>query len=77
MNDVMSGIFSGILGGGNAAQTEAIREQLAAQSVVAHIMGGLISAVLLIIFSTIGGLLGIPIFEKRKGSIPPPPPQSY
>lgn len=31
----------------------------------------------LMIFSTIGGLIGVPIFEKRKESTPPPPPQSY
>jgi len=31
----------------------------------------------LIGFSTIGGLLGITIFEKRKGDAPPPPPQGF
>ncbi len=30
--------------------------------------------VLILIFSTLGGILGVPIFEKRKGAPPPPPP---
>lgn len=33
-------------------------------------------AVLIVIFSTLGGILGVPIFEKRKGA-PPPPPQDF
>ena len=32
-------------------------------------------AVLILIFSTLGGILGVPIFEKRKGA--PPPPQDF
>ncbi len=35
----------------------------------------LVFVVFLVIFSAIGGLIGVPIFEKRKGqSAPPPPP---
>ena len=41
--------------------------------VVASIMGFIIFTVL----STLGGLLGVPIFEKRKGGTTPPPPASY
>src|SRR6266403_5337538 len=60
----------------NPGQAEAIRIQMEAGSTIAGaIVNGIILAVLLVIFSTIGGLLGVPIFEKRKGSIPPPPPQ--
>ena len=60
----------------NPGQAEAIRIQMEASSTIAGaIVNGIILAVLLVIFSTIGGLLGVPIFEKRKGSIPPPPPQ--
>ena len=33
--------------------------------------------VILLIFSTIGGLIGVPIFEKRKGEQPPPAPQNF
>jgi len=33
--------------------------------------------VLLLLFSAIGGVIGVPIFEKRKGqSVPPPPPSN-
>ncbi len=32
---------------------------------------------LILIFSTIGGIVGVPIFEKRKGAQSPPPPQSF
>jgi hypothetical protein len=33
--------------------------------------------VLILVFSTIGGLVGVPIFEKRKPTQPPPPPQDF
>jgi len=60
----------------NPGQAEAIRIQMEAGSTIpGAILNGIVLAVLLVIFSTIGGLLGVPIFEKRKGSIPPPPPQ--
>ena len=60
----------------NPGQAEAIRIQMEAGSTIpGAILNGIILAVLLVIFSTIGGLLGVPIFEKRKGPIPPPPPQ--
>ena len=43
------------------------------------ILGALMVVCLLIVFGVIGGLIGVPIFEKRKGDIvapPPPPPQN-
>ena len=33
--------------------------------------------VLLLIFSTVGGLIGVPIFEKRKRDVMPLPPQNF
>lgn len=33
--------------------------------------------ILILVFSTIGGIVGVPIFEKRKGAQPPPPPQDF
>ncbi len=52
-----------------------MRQQMeAGQTVVGAIVNGLILAVCLVIFATIGGLIGIPIFEKRKGGVMPPPP---
>ena len=55
-----------------------LRDQiLAPQNVVGEIVRGFIGAIFLVAFSTVGGLLAIPIFEKRKVAVPPPPPQSY
>lgn len=53
-------------------------EAAAGPSIVGEIVRGLIGAVLLVVFSTIGGLLGVPIFEKRKGNgLAPPPAQDF
>jgi len=60
------------------AQAEAMRQQMeASQGIGSVILKGLFAAALLFIFSTLGGLLGVQLFEKRKGggmpSVPPPP----
>ena len=61
----------------NPQQAEMMRQQIAAGStVVGAIVNQIISAVVLFIFAIIGGLLGVPIFEKRKGNMTPPPPPS-
>jgi hypothetical protein len=39
------------------------------------IFGGIVAAIVLVILSVLGGLIAVPIFEKRKGDVPPPPPQ--
>lgn len=71
----MTGVMTRVLSGMDPSQAEAIRQQMeASQSVAGAIVNGIITAVLLVVFSTIGGLLGIPIFEKRKAVPPPPPP---
>jgi hypothetical protein len=79
---LMSNLFSNI----SPEAGEAIRQSAAqmenmsmVQRLVASIPGALIGAVCLLIFSTIGGLLGVPLFEKRKGGAvgTPPPPQNY
>ena len=41
------------------------------------IFGGLLTAVFLAVLATLGGLLSIPIFEKRKGNGGSPPPQDF
>ena len=42
------------------------------------IVSGLIGFVVFVVLATLGGVLGIPIFEKRKGTIDaPPPPQDF
>ena len=39
------------------------------------VVGALIAALCLLVLATLGGVLSIPIFEKRKdGAMPPPPP---
>lgn len=50
-------------------------------SIIGAILGALFAAVLFVIFSTLGGLLGAILFEKRKGGTggmtPPPPPSNF
>jgi len=41
------------------------------------IVGGIITAIFLAVLATLGGLLAIPIFEKRKGGGVPPAPQDF
>ena len=88
---VVLGIPIGIVAGGitrelfiklmesvDPSQAESIRMQMmAGESIVRAIVNGIILAVLVIIFSTLGGLLGVPLFEKRKGDGLPPPPQNF
>ncbi len=60
-------------------QAEVAQSQTIAQQLPGAILMGLIGSILLVGFATIGGLIGVAIFEKRKGgmdasSTPPPPP---
>lgn len=41
------------------------------------ILGGIITAIFLAVMATLGGLLSVPIFEKRKGNGAPPAPQDF
>jgi hypothetical protein len=60
-------------------QAELMRQQFEASgnAVAPLIIQSLIGAALLFVFAIAGGLLGIPIFEKRKGALPPPLPPPY
>jgi hypothetical protein len=64
-----------------AAQIEdALRQsgmQAPLSGIALGIVGTLVVAVLLVLFSTIGGLVGVAIFEKRKGGNEPPPPPGF
>ena len=40
------------------------------------ILGGILGAIILALLTTVGGLIGVAIFEKRKGGTAPPPPQN-
>ena len=50
--------------------------QLPFSGTVLLVVGALIGALCLLVLATLGGLLAIPIFEKRKAGSPPPPPPS-
>jgi len=41
------------------------------------VISGLVVGALLLVLSIIGGLISVPIFEKRKDVPPPPPPQDF
>lgn len=70
--------LSGLAASMNPEQAEAIRMQMATQggSLIGAFFKGILGAIVITIFSTIGGLIGVAIFEKRKGGpgVPPPPP---
>ncbi|PWT90882.1 MAG: hypothetical protein C5B55_09025 [Blastocatellia bacterium] len=60
----------------NPGQVEMMRQQMmASQTVAGAIVRTILGAIILAIFSTLGGLIAVTIFEKRKGA--PPPPPSY
>jgi len=79
MGKTMMSLVTGFMESVDPRQAEIMRAQMAAgQSIVRQILSGFLSAFVLLIFSTIGGLLGVPIFEKRKGGPDlPPPPQGF
>ena len=65
---------------GVAQMEEAFRRsgvEVPLTGVALAILGVFIVVVMLLIFSTIGGLIGVPIFEKRKRDVTPPPPQNF
>jgi uncharacterized membrane protein YeaQ/YmgE (transglycosylase-associated protein family) len=53
------------------------REQPLAMRLVLGFLGAIVGGVILTGFTTLGGLLGVAFFEKRKGDQMPPPPPSY
>ncbi len=78
LGDAMIRVMTGMIEGVDPAQAELLRRQMeASQNIVSVIIQSLIVAVLLVVFSTIGGLLAVPIFEKRKVEMAPPPPPNY
>ena len=72
------GIPLGILLGTGAQFEEAIRRgglEVPLTGIALIIIGSLVVALLLLVSAIVGGLIGVPIFEKRKGqTVPPPPP---
>lgn len=72
----MRSIFINLMSSIDPNQADLVRRQLEAQgdNISGVIVQSLIGAVLLLVFAVIGGLIGIPLFEKRKGGTMPPPP---
>ena len=72
----MRGWLVSLMANMDPRQAEMFRQQLemSGDSIVPVIINSLILAVLVLIFSIIGGLIGTALFEKRKGSAEPPPP---
>ncbi len=65
---------------GLASMEEAFRRsgvELPLSGIALLLLSSFLVVVLILIFSTIGGIVGVPIFEKRKGAQPPPPPQDF
>ena len=77
MGPVMRNTIVSLMQNVDPRQADLLRQQFEAQgnAVGPLIIQSLIGAALLFVFAILGGLLGVPIFEKRKGASPPPPPQ--
>ena len=41
------------------------------------IVSGIVGAIVLAVLATLGGVIGVAIFEKRKGNIAPPAPNGF
>jgi hypothetical protein len=76
MGPTMRNMIVGLIENIDKSQAEVMRRQFEAtgNSIVPIIINTLIGSALLFVFSLVGGLIGIPIFEKRKAAPPPPPP---
>jgi hypothetical protein len=66
---------------GMAAMTEQLSRsgvELPFSGTLLMVVAGIIGAVILAVLATLGGIIGVAIFEKRKGGdITPPPPQGF
>lgn len=65
---------------GAAAMTEQLSRSgvdLPIGGFVLMIISAFIGAIFLALLATLGGLLAVPLFEKRKGNGVPPPPQDF
>jgi hypothetical protein len=63
------------------AEVEAALSRLGLQAPLSGMMllivSGLLRALILLVLAVIGGLIAVPIFEKRTDVPPPPPPQDF
>ena len=76
MGPTMRNVFLRLVENADPQQAEMMRRQLEAsgEAIAPLIIQSLIGGVLLFMFAIVGGLIGVAIFEKRKGGAPPPPP---
>jgi hypothetical protein len=75
----MMSMMQGIVQNADPGQAAQMREAMLAGGfgIGRAIMNALIAGVIAVIFSAVGGLVGVALFEKRKGGpgmAPPPPP---
>ncbi|HET6976809.1 MAG TPA: DUF5518 domain-containing protein [Pyrinomonadaceae bacterium] len=75
MGPTMRNMIVSLMQNVDPRQAEMMRQQFEAQgnAIAPLIIQSLIGACLLFVFAILGGLLGVPIFEKRKNAPPPPP----
>lgn len=65
---------------GSAQMEEAFRQanvEIPFTGPMLFVVGGLMIGLFLLVMSVIGGLIAVPILEKRKNAPPPPPPQNF
>ena len=76
MGPTMRNLMVSLVENMDPQQAEMMRRQFEASgdAIAPLLVQGLVTSVLLFLFAIVGGLLGVPIFEKRKGDVPPPPP---
>ena len=76
MGPTMRNLMVSLIENMDPQQADLMRRQFeaAGNAIAPLLIQGLITSVLLFLFAIVGGLLGVPIFEKRKGGGPPPPP---
>jgi Family of unknown function (DUF5518) len=75
MGPVMRNMIVSLMQNVDPRQAELMRQQFEAQgnALAPLIIQSMVGAALLFVFAILGGLLGVPIFEKRKVTPPGPP----
>jgi hypothetical protein len=67
LGGLISGFLADLVANADPSIARQIRYQQEAQSTVGLVLKSFLGAFLLLVFATIGGLIGVAIFEKRKG----------
>jgi hypothetical protein len=77
LGSLMSNLIAEIVSNFDSSIARQIRFQQATQTIPGTILRSLIGAFFLLLFSTVGGLIGVAVFEKRKDGSVAPPPQNF